>query len=392
MAKQLAFGAVVIVLAAAAGFAGGRFSEDAGSNLSLSGTLSKQQKIVSSESQLINQISKNVNPSVVSVNVTATTTSSDIFSFGQQQTERAAGTGIIISKSGVIMTNRHVVPEGTTTVSVTLADGTTYSHVKVLGRTSSGDSLDIAFLQIQNLNGKTLTPAVLGDSSQSQIGDEVVAIGNALGQFQNTVTSGIISGFGRNVEASSGGRSLTGSSDSEDLNDLIQTDAAINEGNSGGPLVNLNGQVIGINTAIASDSQNIGFAIPINDVRGLINQVLSTGTFQQPYIGIRYIPLTAAIAKQYGVDVDQGAYVVPEAVSGQPAVVSGSPAEQSGLRGGDVVTAIDGAKITANQSLTTLIDKHKPGDKVKLTVLRGGKTLQITVTLGNASSASDTNS
>src|SRR5699024_9928217 len=154
----------------------------------------------------------------------------------------------ILSSDGIIMTNRHVVPAGTTNVQVTLADGTTYKDVQVIGRTSDSNSLDVAFLKINNLNGKKLVPATLGDSSRVQVGDRVVAIGNALGQFQNTVTSGIISGYGRDVTAGddTGGNGLSDtSSDSENLTDLFQTDAAINEGNSGGPLVNINGEVVG---------------------------------------------------------------------------------------------------------------------------------------------------
>ena len=175
-------------------------------------------------------------------------------------------------------------------MSVTLSNGTELKNVEVLGRTPSNDSLDIAFLKITNAQGQKLVPAEIGDSSKVQVGDPVVAIGNALGQFQNTVTSGIISGYGRSVQASQQG---TGAN-AENLTDLFQTDAAINEGNSGGPLVNLNGQVIGINTAIAGNAQNIGFAIPINDVKGLIDQVLKNGKFERPYLGVYYVPLTAS--------------------------------------------------------------------------------------------------
>jgi serine protease Do len=241
----------------------------------------------------------------------------------------------------------------------------------------------VAFLKINDLKGKSLTPVVIGDSGQAAVGDSVVAIGNALGQFQNTVTSGIISGFGRQVQAGSGGGSFGSGGDSEDLDDLIQTDAAINEGNSGGPLVNLNGQVIGINTAIASNAQNIGFAIPINDVKGLIAQVLSKGKFERPYLGVRYVQLSSDIAKQYGLSEDHGAYVIPEAISGEAPIVSGSPAEKAGLQAGDVIVKVNGDKTSSDQSLTTLLNKHQPGDKVQLTVLRGGKTLTITATLGS---------
>src|SRR6185295_8059449 len=154
------------------------------------------------------------------------------FGFSQPSTQEGAGTGIILTSDGLIVTNRHVAPAGTTKVSVVLSDGTEFDNVKVVGRTNSTDSLDIAFLKIDDLKGKKLTPATLGDSSKMEVGDSVIAIGNALGQFQNTVTSGILSGYGRSIQASdaSGGSS-------ENLEGLFQTDAAINEGNSGGPLV-----------------------------------------------------------------------------------------------------------------------------------------------------------
>ncbi|HEX5448357.1 MAG TPA: trypsin-like peptidase domain-containing protein, partial [Candidatus Saccharimonadales bacterium] len=196
-----------------------------------------RQQYISNESQLIESIAKNVGQSVVSIDVTGqnTTTNTDFFGFPFPQTQQteAAGTGFIISADGIIVTNRHVVPSGTTSVSVTLADGTKYDNVTVIGRTNDSSPQDIAFLKIKDLKGKKLTPVTLGDSSKVQVGDRVIAIGNALGQFQNTVTTGIISGYGRDVTAGD----QSGLQNSENLTDLFQTDAAINEGNSGGPLV-----------------------------------------------------------------------------------------------------------------------------------------------------------
>ncbi|HVV66641.1 MAG TPA: trypsin-like peptidase domain-containing protein, partial [Candidatus Saccharimonadales bacterium] len=270
-------------------------------------------------------------------------------------------------------------------VSVTLSDGTELKNVSVVGRTSDSDTLDIAFLKINDAQGHKLPPAVLGDSSKVQVGDDVVAIGNALGQFQNTVTSGIISGYGRSVQAGDSGDS-SGSS-AENLVDLFQTDAAINEGNSGGPLVNLNGQVIGINTAIAGDAQNIGFAIPINDVQGLIDQVVKTGKFARPYLGVEYIPLTADVANEYNLSVQNGAFIAPSSDPNSPSVIPSSPAASAGLQTNDIITAVDGTKLDQTHSLTGLLDQHQPGDKVNLTVLRGGKTIHVTVTLGTAPSS-----
>jgi serine protease Do len=383
---RYAYVALALLLAGLAGFGGGLLAN--GNDNFVSSSLSEQKKIVTNEGELISQISKSVGPSVVSINTNTTSTQTDLFGQDQQENSEAAGTGVIITKDGVILTNRHVVPAGTTNVSVTLSDGTTYNNVTVIGRTCSSDSLDVAFLKVKDLKGKTLSPATIGDSSKTAVGDSVVAIGNALGQFQNTVTSGIISGFGRSVQASSdsGGQFSSSAASSEDLDNLIQTDAAINEGNSGGPLVNLNGQVIGINTAIASNAENIGFAIPINDVKGLITQVVQTGKFERPYLGVRYVPLTSEIAKQYGISETSGAYVIPSAASGQPSVVADSPADHAGLQGGDVIKKINGDNVTSEQGLTTLLNHYQPGDTVQLSVVRNGKTITLKATLGTAQS------
>jgi serine protease Do len=373
--------ALGLLISLGAGFLGGYMGANAKANAPVtSASISRQKQIAAGESQLISSIAKSVGPSVVSINVvTQAAPTSDFFGFavpGQEQ--QAAGTGIVISSEGVIMTNRHVVPEGVTNVSVTLSDGTKLTDVKVLGRTSANDSLDVAFVKINNLEGHKLTPAEIGDSSKVQIGDTVVAIGNALGQFDNTVTSGIISGHGRSVVASENG---TDTADAESLDDLFQTDAAINQGNSGGPLVNTDGQVIGINTAVSGEGQNIGFAIPINDVNGLIKQVLSTGKFERPYLGVRYVRLTADVAKQYKLDISSGAYVAPAADPSNPSVLPNSPASDAGIQEGDIITAIDGTKIDQSNSLTSLIGQHAVGDTVKLTILRDGKSITVNVKL-----------
>jgi serine protease Do len=344
---------------------------------SLASSTSAKQQYISDESNLIASIAKNVGQSVVSVDVQSQVTSQDFFGFNQTQNQESAGTGFIIDSNGTIITNRHVVPAGTSSVSVTLADGTTYDNVQVIGRTADTDPLDVAFLKIPNLNGKKLTPITLGDSSQVQVGDRVIAIGNALGQFQNTVTSGIISGYGRDVTA--GDQTSTSS---ENLTDLFQTDAAINEGNSGGPLVNINGEVIGLNTATAAGAQNIGFAIPINDIKGLINSVLSKGQLQQSYLGVRYISLTNDLASQYNLKVTRGAYIISGDTS--PAVLAGSPAEQAGLKEKDVITKVNKVAIDDKTNLTSALAQFQPGHKVTLTIVRGSKTITINVTLGTA--------
>lgn len=209
----------------------------------------------------------------------------------------------------------------------------------------------------------------------------MVAIGNALGQFQNTVTSGIISGFGRSIQAGDS----SGSAQTETLLNLFQTDASINQGNSGGPLVNLKGEVIGINTAVAGGgAENIGFAIPIDDIQPLIKTVLDKGKLERPYLGVRYASITADLAYTYNLPVQEGAYIIPSRNSAS--IVSGSPAEKAGLQEKDIITKIAGEAITPKRSLVSILGSKSVGDKVDLTILRDGKEQTITVTLEAAPS------
>lgn len=367
----------LIMISATTGFFGGWVGSRS-DGLNSSANSKPAQQIVSSESQLINSIAKNVGASVVSINVTGTSPGVDFFGFGSQIQQQVAGTGIIISSDGVIITNRHVVPKGSTAVSITLSDGTTLDKVSVIGRTNEADPLDIAFLKINDKKGKTLKPASIGDSSKVQVGDRVVAIGNALGQFQNTVTDGIISGYGRSVEASQQGTGLN----SESLQNLFQTDAAINEGNSGGPLVSVNSEVIGVNTAVAGNAQNIGFAIPVNDLKGLIKSVLEQGKLIRPYLGVRYVSLTDDIASQYNLSVKRGAYIASG--GSQASIIADSPAEKAGLKGGDIIIKVNDAQIDENNSLTAVLGRYSVGDTVTLSVIREGKTQNIKATLAAA--------
>lgn len=361
-----------LLLAVVAGFLGGYFAP---SRSLSSSNASVQKQVISSEGEIVRDIAKNVGEAVVSVNVTSQTTAQDFFGFSRNYSEQGAGTGFIINENGTIITNRHVVPAGTTEVTVTLSDGTELTDVEVLGRTNESDPLDVAFLKIKDTKGKKLTSVKLGDSSKVQVGDKVVAIGNALGQFQNTVTSGIISGYGRSIQAGD----ETGTS-TETLQNLFQTDAAINQGNSGGPLVNLAGEVIGINTAIAGGTaQNIGFAIPISDVQGLIASVLKNGKLQRPYLGVRYVMITDDIAYEYNLPVKRGAYIAP--AGKQLSILKDSPAEKAGLKEKDIITEIDGIKLDEKSSLISVLGKKSVGDEVKLKVLRDGKELMLTATL-----------
>ena len=373
----------LVLLTGIIGFGGGWLGSS--SRDSADSSSSAQRVVLDEKSDVISDIAKKVGSSVVSVNVTSQSTdsTSSFFGYGRSVQQQSAGTGIILSKEGLIITNRHVVPEGTTAVSITLSDGTTIDNVKVVGRTNSNDTLDVAFLQIADLKGLSLTPATIGSSSKMRVGDSVVAIGNALGQFQNTVTTGILSGYGRSLEASD-----ESGSGSENLDDLFQTDAAINQGNSGGPLVNLDGEVIGINTAVAGNAENVGFSIPIDNVGGLIASVRDTGTLARPYIGVLYVPLTDTVAKKYNLPIKRGAYIPTSDDYGQKTIITDGPAAKAGVREGDIITKVDGVTVNEQASLASLLGKHQPGETVKLTINRDGKIEKISLKLGTMPNAS----
>ena len=262
------------------------------------------------EADIANLVAE-VSPSVVSI----TTQSQARTYFGVAEQE-GAGTGIVVSENGYVLTNKHVI-DGATEVGVVLSDGTRHEDVEVVGT----DPLnDVAFLKIPDANN--LKVVELGNSSSVRVGQQVVAIGNSLGQYQNTVTSGIISGTGRPITAQSG-------STVETLTDLLQTDAAINPGNSGGPLLNMSGQVVGMNTAVAADAQGIGFAIPINSVKGMLKGVLEDGRVERAFLGVNFVPVTPETAKLYDLPVQSGAYIYSQQTS---PVANGSPADRAGLK------------------------------------------------------------
>jgi serine protease Do len=356
---------VATLLLASGGMAGaylvGRQSSDQ--------NLAQRRETIVQEGEVIADVAQKVGQSVVSIVTEQKATGTSYFSDGGA-TSKAAGTGLIIDSNGYILTNKHVVPDGTSTVQVITSDGTSYNDVQIVGR----DPLnDIAILKVPSPKG--FVAATLGDSGTVRTGQKVIAIGNALGQFQNTVTSGIISGMGRPVEA---GDEL--GSASEQLTNLFQTDAAINAGNSGGPLLNYNGEVIGINTAIAADAQNIGFSIPINEAKGIIASVKSTGKVSRPYIGVKYTSLTADIAKQLNLSVTKGAYVGTDAGS----VLGGSPAAKAGIQAGDVIIKVNDKALDDQNSLSSVVGQYKVGDTVTLTIVRGGKNQAVKVTLAEA--------
>lgn len=359
-----------IILSLVVGFVGGALAVRLyDQQLSDTATPEAQQKIVSSESEVISKVAAEVGPSVVSINVESQTSGG--FWFDRPLTQSSAGTGIIVSADGLVLTNRHVISSGNTvSLQIVLSDGTVYDEVEVVDR---DDFNDLAFLQIKG--AKDLPVAKLGDSDKMQVGNLVIAIGNALGRFDNTVTTGIISGTARPIVAGDG-------TSSESLQNLFQTDAAINPGNSGGPLVNINGEVIGVNTAVAGGAENIGFAIPINDVKSVLASVLDSGKIVRPYLGVRYVTLSPSIAEQLEVEATEGALI--SSGGGQAAVLSGSPADKAGLKDGDILVQINEHKITAEQPLVSLVNRFKVGDKIIITFIRNGERQTTELTLESA--------
>ena len=320
--------------------------------------------VISQKEADLAELVEKTSPTVVSI-VTSQVSGQGFF----QQEVEGAGTGIVISEDGYILTNKHVISEARS-VQVVMSDGTRHSDVTVVG---SDPLNDIAFLKIKNVSD--LKVATLGDSGAMRVGQDVIAIGNSLGQYQNTVTSGIVSGLGRPVTAASSELN----SRVESLTDLLQTDAAINPGNSGGPLINSAGQVVGINTAIAADAQGIGFAIPINAAKGMIRGVIANGKAEKAYLGVQYVAITPDVRTQYKLSVDQGALV--RSGSGS-AVESNGPADEAGIKDGDIITKVNEKSVGNQGGLGSLVAEFMPGEKVTLTIIRDGKEQQKTLTLG----------
>lgn len=315
---------------------------------------------LTSEETDIAQVVAKVSPSVVSI----------ITKQGNLWREKeSAGTGVIISADGYVLTNKHVIADASS-VRIVTSGGEYYTDVKIVGR----DPLnDIAFLKISNV--QNLPTAELGTSTTVKVGQKVIAIGNSLGQYQNTVTSGIISGKGRPVSAYTD----EDETEYETLNDLLQTDAAINPGNSGGPLLNMSGQVVGINTAMAYEAQNIGFAIPIDGVKGLVKGLLASGEIRRSYIGVRYIDITPEVRAEYKLSTKAGAYVGGHSGS---AVESGGPADKAGIKEGDIITKVNDKLVGENGGLSTLVSEFLPGEMVSVTVVRNNKEEKFELVLG----------
>jgi serine protease Do len=358
------------------------------------GTLSERAitQAVIEESATVSAVKK-VAPAVVSIVVSKDISKInnynsfpyDLFSFGFPFTfetpsaesgeenngkkEIGGGTGFIISSDGLILTNKHVVSDEEAEYTAITNDDKKYD-AKIL---ATDPFLDIAVLKIEAID---LPIVELGDSDKLELGQTVIAIGNSLGEYKNTVTKGVISGIGRRIEAGDNRGGL------EVIEEAIQTDAAINPGNSGGPLVNLAGQVIGINTAMSQQGQLIGFSIPINTAKQDIESVKANGKIVRPWLGVRYVLINKEIAKENQLEKDYGALVARGQKETDFAVVPGSPADKAGLLENDIILELNGQKIDEERPLSREIAKFHPGNEINLKILRKGEEKNIKVTLG----------
>ena len=326
-------------------------NQGAGTNVTQPVTVDEQSATISAAAK--------VGPAVVRI-VTAGTDPNDAAATS------GIGSGVIFDANGWILTNHHVVA-GTTSLTVQLKDGRQFP-----GTIYGIDTLtDLAVVKV---DATGLPTAPLGDSSAIKVGELAIAIGSPLGTYSNSVTAGIVSATGRSIDTDTGS-----------INNLIQTDAAINPGNSGGPLVDAIGDVIGINTAVASNAQGIGFSIPINIAKPLMQQAIAGQPLARPWIGIRYETIDLQLQQQLKLPVGQGAYVSGgQDASGasQPAVVVGSPADKAGVKEGDIVTSIEGQSIDGDHPLDAVLTQFAPGRTVTLEINRAGKTLELQLTLG----------
>ena len=312
----------------------------------------------------ITQAVQKVGPAVVTVtgNIAGQMTP-----FGRTSGGTVSGSGVFISDQGYILTNNHVVADTQGDLTIVLSDGS-QETAKIVG---TDQYSDIAVLKT---TGKVPAVATLGNSDLLNPGESVIAIGSPLGDFKNTVTAGVVSATGRSIDT---GQGYT-------IDNLIQTDAAINQGNSGGPLINLAGEVVAINTLIVRSSgsgtvaEGLGFAIPIDTAKAVAEQLIQTGSISHPYLGISFQPITPDIANAYNLPAQWGVYITD--------VAAGSPAAQASLQQGDIITSIGGVALDTTHSYINTLFTFKPGDQVNVEFLRNGKTMQVQVTLGTAKS------
>lgn len=332
------------------------------------------------ESYSIVEVAKKVCPAVITVVISKDLPKVEGFYFypfggqdfiypklkkGKEKTKIGGGSGFIVSPEGYVITCNHVVGDPEADYTVILDPKHKYP-AKILAK---DPLVDVAILKIDE---KKLSYLELGDSDKIELGETVVAVGNPLGEFEDTLSAGIVSGLSRKITAYGGGLPLKATS----LRGLIQTDAAINPGNSGGPLVNMERKAIGVNTAMVMGAQNIGFAIPIGYAKNILEEVKKYGKLKRPFLGVRYIILNQEISKTNKLPVDFGALIVRENL-GEPAVVKGSAADRAGLKEYDIILEIDGEKITEENPLADLLVKHKIGDEINFKVLREKKEINL---------------
>jgi S1-C subfamily serine protease len=374
--RARAFFALIIFIALVVGFFGAFLYDAYGHAFFLSrgwlaasvtNGVEKLQPITVVQNDAVVSAAAKVSPAVVSIISHSDNAKTNFF--GQTLGSTASGSGFIITSDGLIATNKHVI-DGADKITVVTQDGGSFEAKLV----SSDPLNDFAIVKVDK---KDLPVVDLGYSDELKVGEPVIAIGNALGSYTNSVTAGVISGTDRNIVAQA-------ESSSSSLDDLLQVDAAINQGNSGGPLVNIQGQVIGINTAVDKAGEGIGFAIPINDLRPAIESVIAQGKIVRPMLGVRYVNITPEIAGLNKLPVTSGALLESES-GAVPAVIPDGPADKAGLKKGDIIEAVNGQAVSQQQSLTRLLQKFKPGDTVEIKYLRDGKEATVKATLKEAS-------
>jgi len=289
----------------------------------------------------------------------------DVEEGAKEKVKVGGGSGVIVHPDGLVLTNKHVVFDPDSEYTVVTTDLQEYP-AKVISRDPIND---IAVLKIQ---AKGLPVVRLGNSSKLELGQTVIAIGNALGMFSNTVSKGIVSGLSRSISASLGEKGQM-----EHLRGVLQTDVAINQGNSGGPLINLDGEVVGINTAIIYGAQNIGFSIPINWAKQDLEDIIKHGRIIKPFIGLQYVMLNKELQNKYSLPTDFGAMVIRDHTPGSVAIVKNSPAEKAGVKENDVILELNGEKLTEQSDFSDMLQKCKVGEEIEMTVFRKNDKLKL---------------
>lgn len=288
-----------------------------------------------------------------------------------EKKEIGGGSGFFVSSDGYIVTNCHVVEDSTADYTVLTKDNKKYT-AKIIAKDKT---LDVAVLKIE---GKNFTYLTFADSDTLKLGQSAIAIGNALAEFQNSISLGIVSGLSRSITASDGNGST------EQLDGVIQTDAAINPGNSGGPLLDIKGNVIGVNVAIEDSANSIGFALPSNMVKSVVESVIENGQIIKPYLGIRYTQINSDIKAKNNLSVDYGVLVAKGSKTGELAVIPGSPADKAGIVENDIILEIDGVKIDETKSFASIIRQKKVDQTITLKVMHDGSTKEVKVKLEKA--------